>query len=135
MAHGPNYSHPPPEIIGDKEEHYKVEKILQSCLTLNKKGIQYLVKWLGYPDSENSWEPTTNLKNSPELVVVFHKRYPKMPRPLEARALQGQRHKRGILSRTVTSELTEMARSYRIPVALDLLCYSPSKRNRISMEH
>jgi len=116
MAHGPNYSRPPPEIIGDKEEHYEVEKILQSRLTPNKKGIQYLVKWLGYPSSENSWEPTANLKNSPDLVAMFHKCYPKMPRPLEARALQVQRHKRGILSQTVTSELAEMARSYRIPV-------------------
>ena len=98
MAHGPNYSHPPPKIIGDEEEHYEVEKILQSHLTPNKKGIQYLVKWLGYPDSENSWEPASNLKNSPDLVMVFHKCYPKMPRPLEARALQEQRHKRGILS-------------------------------------
>jgi len=39
-----------------------------------------------------------------------------MPRPLEARALQEQWHKRGILSQTVTSELAEMARSYHIPV-------------------
>jgi len=83
---------------GDEEEHYEVEKILQSHLTPNKKGIQYLVKWLGYPDSKNSWEPASNLKNSPDLVVMFHKCYLKMPRPLEARALQEQQHKRGILS-------------------------------------
>jgi len=116
VAHGPNYSHPPPKIIGDEEEHYEVEKILQSCLTLNKKGIQYLVKWLGYPNFENSWEPTSNLKNSPDLVVLFHKRYPKMPRPLEACVLQEQRHKKGILSQTMTSELAETARSYCISV-------------------
>lgn len=39
---------------------YKVEKILG---TRKKHGkIEYLIKWLGYPDSANSWEPESNLE-------------------------------------------------------------------------
>jgi len=68
----------PEPFPGAGDKHYEVEKILQSHLMPNKKGIQYLVKWLGYPNSENSWEPVSNLKNSPDLVVVFHKCYPKL---------------------------------------------------------
>jgi len=98
IAHGPNYSCPPPEIIEGEEEHYEVEKVLQSHLTPNKKGIQYLIKWLDYPDSENSWEPASNLKNSPDLIAMFHKCYPRMPRPLKVFVLQEQQHKRRILS-------------------------------------
>jgi hypothetical protein len=30
------------------------------------------VKWLGYPDSENTWEPATSLREDvPELVANF----------------------------------------------------------------
>ena len=36
-----------------KDDVYKIEKILKK----RKKGrrVQYLVKWLGYPDTFNSW--------------------------------------------------------------------------------
>jgi hypothetical protein len=36
-THGPNFTQPPSEIIGGEEGHYKIEKILQECLTRNKK--------------------------------------------------------------------------------------------------
>jgi len=29
-AHGPNFTRPPPEIVGEEEGHYEIEKILQS---------------------------------------------------------------------------------------------------------
>jgi hypothetical protein len=45
MAHGPNFTKPPPDIIEGEDDHYEVETILQSCLTPNKKGVQYLIKW------------------------------------------------------------------------------------------
>jgi hypothetical protein len=52
--HGPNYTQPPPEIIEGEDEHYEVETILNARPTPNRRGIQYLVKWKGYPDSENT---------------------------------------------------------------------------------
>jgi hypothetical protein len=54
LKHGPNYTQPPPEIVEGKDEHYEVKIILNARPTPNKHGIQYLVKWKGYPDSENS---------------------------------------------------------------------------------
>ena len=63
-AHGPNLTRPPLEIIGGEEGHYEIEKILQACPTRNKKSTQYLVKWKGYPDSENSWLPAKELTHA-----------------------------------------------------------------------
>jgi len=42
-AHGPNFAHPPPEIVREEEGYYKIKKILQSCPTRNCKSMQYLV--------------------------------------------------------------------------------------------
>ena len=32
------------------------------------------VKWLGYPDSENTWEPLSKLDNAKNLVSEFERR-------------------------------------------------------------
>ena len=42
---------------------YNIEKLLL------KKGSKYLVKWEGYPDSENTWEPASSI---PELILNFY---------------------------------------------------------------
>ena len=52
--HGPNYSRPPPDLV-DNAEEYEVEKILDSRKFGRGRKLQYLVKWKGYPDSENQW--------------------------------------------------------------------------------
>jgi len=69
---------PPPPVIIDGEVEYEVEDILDS--KISRKRLLYLVKWKDYPDSENSWEPTRNLQNTPQLVERFHARYPEKPR-------------------------------------------------------
>ena len=53
-VHGPNYSMPPPDLI-DGEEEYEVENILAH--KMKQRTMHFLVKWKGYPSSENSWEP------------------------------------------------------------------------------
>jgi hypothetical protein len=52
--HGPNFTRPTPELI-DGEEEYSVEKILDSRRFSRRRRLQYLVKWEGYPDSDNMW--------------------------------------------------------------------------------
>ena len=54
ITHGPNYQHPPPNLV-DNEEEYEVEKILDSQLFGRCKQPQYLVQWKGYPDLDNMW--------------------------------------------------------------------------------
>jgi hypothetical protein len=54
IMHGPNFTRPTPELI-DGEEEYSVEKILDSQHFGRRRRLQYLVKWEGYPDSENTW--------------------------------------------------------------------------------
>jgi hypothetical protein len=72
--HRPNYAHPPPEIVEGEEGHYEIELILTSRPTRNQKSTQYLVKWKGYPDSENSWIPTKELTHAQELLKAWNAR-------------------------------------------------------------
>jgi Chromo (CHRromatin Organisation MOdifier) domain len=46
---------PLPELDKEGVPLYEVEKILTSQKI--GQGTQYLVKWKGYPESENTWEP------------------------------------------------------------------------------
>jgi hypothetical protein len=65
--HGANYAQPPPELV-DGEEEYEVEDIINERTSRRKK--QYLVKWAGYPASENSWVNEKDL-HSPELLEEY----------------------------------------------------------------
>jgi hypothetical protein len=69
--HGPNFTRPPPEVIEGEEGHYEIEQILASCPTRNRKSTQYLVKWKGYPNSENSWLPAKELTHAKDLLAQF----------------------------------------------------------------
>jgi hypothetical protein len=63
---------PPVEIDGDEE--YEVEGILDAKWF--GKGLKFLVKWKGYSDIENSWEPEKNLTNCQDLLNDFKIKYP-----------------------------------------------------------
>lgn len=57
------------EDSNDPEE-YIVEAIRSKRKT--KAGtFEYFIKWAGYPESENTWEPLENLK-CPELITKFN---------------------------------------------------------------
>jgi hypothetical protein len=73
--HRPNYTQPPPTIVEGEDEHYEVETVLNVRTTPNQRGIQYLVKWKGYPDSENSWVSATGMKHAMALVKDFHRQH------------------------------------------------------------
>jgi Chromo (CHRromatin Organisation MOdifier) domain len=57
-THGPNFRRPPPDLIGGEEE-YEVEAIINHRFKGRNRQLQYLIKWKGYPHSDNTWEPKT----------------------------------------------------------------------------
>ena len=67
-AHGPNFSKPPPNLIGTEEE-YEVEEIISHQGTTGRR--RYLTAWKGYSLSENTWEPESNLRHAPEILGAY----------------------------------------------------------------
>src|SRR3978361_761308 len=73
---------PPPELV-DGEEHYEIEKVLDSRLFRNR--LEYLVKWKGYGYEENSWVAERDMA-AKDLVSQFHLRHPNAPRRIRTNA-------------------------------------------------
>jgi hypothetical protein len=74
------------------EEEWQVEQILDHRVRRGKR--QYLVRWLGFPPSEDTWEPETNLEHAQqklrEYQVDNEGENPAQPRPNPGKA-QGRR--------------------------------------------
>ncbi len=68
-AHGSNYSRPPPDLV-DNEEEYEVEKVLDVRQFGRRHKKQYLIKWKGYPDSDNEWVDHKDV-HAPEAIREF----------------------------------------------------------------
>jgi len=73
-AHGPNFSRPPPTII-DGEEEYEVDQILNHQYHGQSKRLDYLIKWVGYPSSDNTWEPVAQI-HAPHKIKAYYARQP-----------------------------------------------------------
>ena len=64
---------PAPELINGQPE-WEVEQILH--VRRYQRQIQYLVRWKGFSEAHNSWEPAFNV-HADELIKEFYKRHPK----------------------------------------------------------
>jgi Chromo (CHRromatin Organisation MOdifier) domain len=70
-SHGPNFTQPPPDLI-DGEEDHEVEQIRAHQKWGHCKTLQYLIKWKGYPESNNTWE-NANQIHIPALIKSYHR--------------------------------------------------------------
>src|SRR5229473_7677348 len=102
-AHGPNYLRPPPDLI-EGEEEYKVERIVNHRCTRRARTLQYLVKWIGYPEADNTWEPADKI-HAPQLINTYHRQYPlkdKKTRTIAKKIIH-------FLSSTLPCQLTDLS--------------------------
>ena len=72
------------EYEWDDKEEFEVESILRHRREGNQ--LKYLIKWKGYPHSQNTWEATQNLANC-SLLPQYQRAHPLIAQP------QGQRRR------------------------------------------
>jgi len=68
---------PPEPVTVEGTPEYKVEEIMNSRLKRDK--LKFLVKWSGYTDDYNTWEPEANCANSRDIIKEFYKSNPSAP--------------------------------------------------------
>ncbi|KAJ9517139.1 hypothetical protein QJQ45_009105 [Haematococcus lacustris] len=68
-----NFGRLPPTELGwlDDSPQYEVERIVNHRHVRAGKAKEYLIKWKGYEDSDNTWEPASNLANAPDCVNLY----------------------------------------------------------------
>jgi len=69
----PNFTCPPPNLIGDEEE-YKVEAIVNHRRHGHWHQL-HLIKWKGYPSSDNMWKTAEDV-HAEDLLKGYHRCHP-----------------------------------------------------------
>ena len=64
------------KFIEEGEQVYDIEKILDK--RTRKGGVEYYIKWKGYNEKDNTWEPVENLFCA-DLIAEFHEQRKKKP--------------------------------------------------------
>ena len=73
-THKDDVSSPLPINVKSKDK-YEIKEILDCKSHYDK--LQYFVKWIGYPHSENQWLSENDIAGSKNLVDIFHRLFPK----------------------------------------------------------
>ena len=82
--HGVSFTRPPPDLVQGEEE-FEVESIRSHRHCGHARKLQYLVKWKGYPEADNSWEPVEHVF-APKLIRQYH-----LTHPLEDKRVRSSR--------------------------------------------
>ena len=72
--YGANFPRPPPDVI-DGEEEYEVEAIRNHRRFGRRRTLQYLIKWKGYPEADNTWENHGDVF-AERLIRQYHQTHP-----------------------------------------------------------
>ena len=72
----------PSNVMEDHKEEYEVETIVDS--RFKGKHLEYLVHWKGWSETDQTWEPVSNLGNAADAVRDFHASHPATPRHLRS---------------------------------------------------
>ena len=73
------------ELEAGNSKEYEVEAIQDSAVYASKlesdqlPGLYYMVAWKGYPEEENTWEPSSAVQHLKKLINSFHKDHPEKP--------------------------------------------------------
>lgn len=81
------------EQIDDQE--YEVERIVGK--SINRGRTEYLIKWLGYENYDNSWEPVSNLF-CPNLIQAYERKHHRLTDSNDSTSL-AENELKGISSR------------------------------------
>ena len=81
--HGINFLEPPPDVVEGQPE-WEVEEIVGTRLFGKNKKRQYQVRWKGYSQAHDTWEPEENVF-AEELIREFKEKQKQTP-PLTIRS-------------------------------------------------
>jgi Chromo (CHRromatin Organisation MOdifier) domain len=69
---------PKPDYFTDGHHEFKVEAILDHRKV--QRQLQYFVSWVGMPNHENAWLPSSSMDKATELIQQYRNTRPIKPR-------------------------------------------------------